>query len=732
MKNILKHKSSSFNSISDKVQYLRKKLFTKNDSSNGSAVDRLMNSAYLENPEFDKYVAERSIFLIASLAEPLDAMYAGAYEVDSPENILSRIIISILGTLLFAGSFISDFIKSRVQFFAKAFCYLFLIQISYLNVVYGFTYDYALLYTGALIIFSIYFRNTDQLIIYLLFAYTLAILSSYMAEEHLIGREVYISRLIIAVFASFGMAKMNNVLQERLRKSSKALVRTLAEIETLSAVATNTDNAAIVIDHNFRIEWANAEFEKIQKEPISVLKGKKITNLFSKQPQLQEKLLKYLKKEEPFTEEIKRGKGKKSKHYSVRVTPVFDDSNHIQRYIWLELDITQRVKTEEELIKTTELAQEAARLKQEFLANMSHEIRTPMNAIVGFSHLLKKTNLDKEQAEYLTSISSASNNLLVIINDILDFSKIEAGKLSIEKTPFHLGKTVHHLKSMFQPMANEKDLEFKVQMDEKVPQFLIGDPVRINQVLTNLISNALKFTIKGSVQLEVSLLSKKEDEVLLKMAVQDTGIGIAKDKIDTVFQSFTQAEGDTTRKFGGTGLGLTIVRSLVELMGGTIRLESEKDKGSTFIVELPMQVDPDADKRLEKSKEKELQKVDGVKVLLADDNRANQILGRKILKDLGYEVALANNGREAVDMYLKDEFEIILMDIQMPELDGVAATQEIRSLDGEKSNIPIIALTAHALKEEKERYLASGMNDYETKPFVVKDLHSKILKWINH
>lgn len=697
-----------------------------------SSVDRILKSSYLENPEFDKYIAERSIFLFASIAQPLDAMYSEAYQIDSPENILPRIILSFLGTILFSLSFVNTWVKQKIQLLAQVFCYLFLAQIAYLNVVYGFSYDYALLYTGALIVFSIYFRKTPELIAYLLIGYLMAIVASFVAESHLIGKEVFIGRLVLAAIAAFAMSKMNNVLQQRLRRTNHALVNTIKDIETLSAVATFTDNAVLVLDSNLDIEWFNTEFEKWSKLSKKDLVGRSVLSLFDKNSEDYKDFKKQFKKKKSFTKEYKRElKEGDENWYSIRVTPVLDKNGHVQRYIWVALDITDRVKAEKELVKTTEVAQEGARLKQEFLANMSHEIRTPMNAIVGFSQLLTKTELNDEQEDYLNSIKTAGNNLLVIINDILDFSKIEAGKMQIEKTSFDLAKLLHNLKSMFTPSASEKDLDFKVEMDDSMPIFYFGDPVRLNQILTNLLGNALKFTLKGGVTVKVTPL-KKGKKPLVEFRVTDTGIGISEDKQDNVFKSFTQAEGETTRKFGGTGLGLSIVRSLTELMDGDIRLESKLGEGSSFIVTLPLEVDDDADRRAaEKAKENApLEKVSGIHVLLAEDNRANQFLGKKMLGDLGYKVSIANHGKEACEMHAENDFDIILMDIQMPEMDGVEATEHIRKMDEMKKSIPIIALTAHALVEEKNRYLQSGMSDYETKPFNIKDLHSKILKWV--
>lgn len=393
----------------------------------------------------------------------------------------------------------------------------------------------------------------------------------------------------------------------------------------------------------------------------------------------------------------------------------------------LEQKVFERTK---ELEASRELAEKSLKIKEEFLANMSHEIRTPVNAIIGFTELVLKTDLSPEQQENLNAIHISAENLLNIINDILDFSKIEAGKLLLEETSFDLKELLENLIYLLKPKASEKGLLLKLDYDPKVPATVKGDPVRINQIFTNLINNALKFTNKGSVEVTVSPIEIIENDLLIEFKVIDTGIGIPADKQTHIFESFSQAASDTTRKYGGTGLGLTIVKNLVDLHArGKISLESELNKGSTFTVQLQLQkTNPDAIKPKEQSlKIPTKDELGEVKVLLVEDNRMNQTLAKKVLEGFGFTVEIADNGKIALEKYKLEHYNIILMDIQMPEMDGYTATAEIRNnFPTEKAKVPIIAMTAHAFTGVQEKCLEAGMDDYISKPFKTKELYKKI------
>lgn len=391
------------------------------------------------------------------------------------------------------------------------------------------------------------------------------------------------------------------------------------------------------------------------------------------------------------------------------------------------LYIISRIHKQEQLIDALDESQQKERklsaIKEQFLANMSHEIRTPMNAVLGFTRLLRGQPLNDQSKEYVGAIQSAGENLLDIINDILDISKIESGMMRLEPVPFSLRGSLHSLQTMFLPKAAEKHLSLSVLVEDNIPDILFGDVLRLTQVLVNLTNNAIKFTTTGAVSIRVSQQAAVDNSVQLLFTVRDTGIGIAPDKLPYIFDRFNQAEANTTRKYGGTGLGLAIVKQLVEMQHGSIIAESQPGKGSTFKVMLPYQlgeVIPEPGTEVYNGTNGHGLHEDA-HLLVAEDNRMNQDLLRHLLKNWHLRFQVVNNGKDVLSALEKQHFDLVLMDIQMPEMDGYTAAQKIRQ--ELHSNIPIIAMTAHAMAGEREKCLSYGMNEYVAKPIREEELY---------
>ena len=389
----------------------------------------------------------------------------------------------------------------------------------------------------------------------------------------------------------------------------------------------------------------------------------------------------------------------------------------IQGFILDCRDITQRKKDAEEL-------QRAQKAKEQFLANISHEIRTPINGISGMATLLNQKPSEAEQAMYLSAIKSAADNLKVIINDLLDLTSIESGKLKLEKIGFNLSDLFNSLIGTFDHQAKEKKLSLIPELSPEANKIFLGDPVRLNQILINLISNSLKFTHSGYIRVKCTVQKEERKNYYLKFEVSDTGIGIPKNKLKTIFESFSQADVSVTRKYGGSGLGLTIVKQLVELQGGTISVKSKIDEGSVFSFVIPYQKGDikaihNGNFSQGNTTNKSLKKLS---VLLVEDNDINRLYAGSILKTWSCEVETAENGFVAVEKVKNKSFDVILMDIQMPVMDGFEATKSIRSFDHPKNSVPIIALTANASRKDIEKCLTEGMDDCLAKPFTPEDL----------
>jgi len=405
--------------------------------------------------------------------------------------------------------------------------------------------------------------------------------------------------------------------------------------------------------------------------------------------------------------------------------------NEFKGNLWKFQDITLVKQEELALHEAKEQAEESSRAKEMFLANMSHEIRTPMNAIMGMCQQLKKTLLDNQQRSWLDTIDSAAENLLVVINDILDITKIEAGKLDIETIGFRMKDILSRATKVMQHKAEEKGINLSWSLDGNISPVLIGDPYRLNQVLLNLIGNAIKFTPKGSVSITCSAggpLNIGEIQCV-RITVKDTGIGMDEPFLNRLFDKFSQEDRTVTRKYGGTGLGMSICKQLVGLMSGHIHVKSQKDEGTEVVLNIPFLRGRECDLRQEETIARDPVIFKGKKILLVEDNEMNRLVARTVLNNYGADIHEAVNGLEGVEALRRGQFDLVLMDVQMPEMDGLEATRKIR-LEVDAA-IPIIAFTANAIKGDTDKCLAAGMNDYVSKPFEEARLIRTIACWLD-
>ena len=531
------------------------------------------------------------------------------------------------------------------------------------------------------------------------------------------------------------------------KKAEKELLQSLKEV-TDYKLALDASAIVDITDKNGTILFVNENYIKISKYSNNELIGgnhKKINSSFH-QAEFMKTLWSTISQGKIWRGDI-RNTNKDGHHYWLNMTivPFLDENGIPYQYVAISIDITNQKTLETQLTEArvfaelatelaegekgnaesaTVIAENAVKAKQQFLSNMSHEIRTPMNAIIGFTKVVLKTDLTEKQKEYLSAIKMSGDALIVLINDILDLAKVEAGKMTFEQIPFRLSASMSAMLHVFEAKIQEKNLELVTEYDANIPKVLLGDPVRLHQIILNLVSNAIKFTSKGKITVSVRLFDEDQERVTVEFAISDTGIGIDENKMETIFENFQQATTGTSRLYGGTGLGLAIVKQLVEPQGGTLNVQSKINEGSTFSFILNF-AKTTLDSEFETENIEIETEFNNIKVLVVEDMPLNQLLMKTILDDFGFERDIAENGKIAIEKLQEKDYDIVLMDLQMPVMNGFEATKFIRNIL--KLKLPIIALTADVTTVDLAKCTAVGMNDYIAKPVDERILYNKIV-----
>ncbi len=555
-------------------------------------------------------------------------------------------------------------------------------------------------------------------------------------------------RALFDAFIRRAEAEMSRQIADSKLAASDAEARRLAHATECAA------DSIMTTDADGTIVWVNSAFTRISEYSAAEAIGKtpRILRSGAHSPAFYEKLWSEITAGRPWSGRvINRRRSGQQYTASLSIAPIVGPGATIEGFVGVERDVTADVEREAALVAlreeierkaslleqqnaalaaAREAALAAARVKSEFLANMSHEIRTPMNGILGFVELLSESDLSAEQRDHLETVRSSATSLLSILNEILDLSKLEAGKVEVEQIPFDLDEVVASIGKLLGPSADEKGLRFACGVDPGTPSRLRGDPTRIRQILLNLAANAIKFTPSGEVEVRTWADRADGGRAVLRLVVRDTGIGIPPDRRERLFEPFTQADGSTTRKYGGTGLGLAICKRLVVLMGGTISVESEAGVGSAFRVEIPVALAArDEDRAGDSGAHGSPARATPVRALVVEDNRVNQRVAVALLARLGATVDVAENGIEAVEATARTPYDIVLMDVEMPVMDGYATTAAIRLAERDGQRVPIVAMTARAMEGDRERCLDSGMDDYLTKPVRTVDLVRVLAAW---
>lgn len=677
----------------------------------------------------DKNRGIRFYRLMSVIGIVISAFFALVFLVfldNSKELVWDRVVVGVISALVYGYSFMN--IPTKRFFRASSFLfYVFTAQV----VISCALNDYEIIHLLALFLtlqaIAISFKTQKATVQYLVTTNLLLFICIIIMPS---------SERFLGVYVSLSFMIGSGLIFFIVRTKVKFQSSTKLQKELLLALINKTEDSIVVTDFEGVIYEATPQAGKLFDYDYQELEGLDISD-FRKHRLTEEEDrigVSKLLKEKFWNDEI-RMKKRDGSEFDAFVSISWIHMFNLEYLVYRIRDISEDNAAKAELIKAKEDAEAAAKAKAEFLATMSHEIRTPMNGVIGMTELLGDTPLNEEQKNFVNTIQISGKNLLTIINDILDFSKAESGKIELEEAPFDLEQTMDEIMDLVAPIANKKNIELKKTINKGVPKSVVGDSTRLKQIVLNLIGNAVKFTHEGSVELAVRKRSSQEGMLNLEFAIIDTGIGIPSEKMDFLFESFSKVDSSTTRKYGGTGLGLAISKKLIELMGGKVMVSSEDGKGSkfTFNVHLDSVQQEIVPENIEVSETEEESLLSTLNVLVAEDNLINQQVIKLLLQKKGVNVTIANNGLEVLNLVNSDLFDLILMDIQMPEMDGLEATERLLTDDQYGSRVPdIIAMTANAMDQDRRNCEQAGMKGFISKPINVEELKTVLLKAARH